>query len=183
MIADKALRDRYFEKYNGKEIEKCIQCGTCSGSCPLAAYMDFGPRQLFAMVREGDMSAVLNANTMWMCVSCYNCVVKCPRGISITDHMYSLKKMAIENGVKLPSIRHLYQSFNAPIEKYGRITDMAVMQGYGWRHPGDVMANLSLGLKLTFRKRLEVKPSPVKDMQGFQRVLKKAKHLKLEMGS
>ncbi len=177
MMSDSVLRDRFFNKYRGREIENCIQCGMCSGSCPLAPHMDFGPRQLFAMAREGDMGEVLHANTMWLCVSCYHCVVKCPREISITDHMYSLKKMATEVGIKPPKMLHLYRSFNAPVEKYGRLTDVAAMAGYGLRHPGDAIANVPLGLKMAARKRLEIKLASVRNIQGFKRVLKKAKEL------
>lgn len=177
MIADSVLRDRFFTKYHGHEIENCIQCGMCSGSCPLAAHMDYGPRQLFAMAREGDMNEVLHANTMWLCVSCYNCMVKCPRGISITDHLYSLKKMAVEIGVKPPKMLHLYRSFNVPVERNGRLTDVMVMAGYGLRHPGDATANIPLGWKMAVRKRLELKPASIQNISGFQRVLQKVKEL------
>ncbi len=58
-----ALKEKFFEKYHGLELQNCIQCGSCSGSCPLAPYMDYGPRQLFELAREGDMEEVLKANT------------------------------------------------------------------------------------------------------------------------
>ncbi len=177
MTADPVLRDRFFKKYHGAEIQNCIQCGTCSGSCPLAEHMDFGPRQLFAMVREGDMSAALHANTMWLCVSCYHCMVKCPRGISITDHMYSLKKMAVEEGVKAPKMLHLYLSFNAPVEKHGRLTDVAAMAGFGLRHPLAALGNMGLGMKLAAKNRLEFKPRTVSNIAGFKKVMEKAKEL------
>ncbi len=171
------LKDRFFKQYHGEEIEKCIQCGTCSGSCPFAPYMDFGPRQLFAMAREGYMDEVLHANTMWFCVSCYNCVVKCPRGIAITDHMYSLKKMAVREGIKAPAMLDLYNSFNAPVENFGRLTDVAAMTGFGLRHPVSALKNLPLGIKLILKKRLEIKPHPLDNLEGFQKVMKKAEEL------
>ena len=31
-----ALKAIFFKKYHGEEIQNCIQCGSCSGSCPLA---------------------------------------------------------------------------------------------------------------------------------------------------
>ena len=30
------------------DIDRCIQCGTCSSSCPSADYMDYSPRQTIA---------------------------------------------------------------------------------------------------------------------------------------
>jgi len=139
--------------------------------------MDFGPRQLFAMAREGDMREVLHANTMWFCVSCYHCVVKCPRGISITEHMYSLKKMAMEIGIKPPRMLDLYQSFNAPVEKHGRLTDVAAMAGYGLRHPVAAFKNIPLGMKLVAKNRLEFKTRPVDNIAGFKKVMEKAEEL------
>jgi heterodisulfide reductase subunit C len=174
-----ALKARFFEKYHGEEIQNCIQCGSCSGSCPLAPFMDYGPRQLFELAREGDMEDALKANTMWLCVSCYNCVVKCPRDIVITDHMYALKKMAIGEGIqahgaKLPD---LYEAFRGPVERYGKITDIQVMNRYAFRHPVDVMKNAFLALKLAKRKRLEHKVHPVKNLVGFKKVMTKAREL------
>ena len=177
MTDNTTLKDRFFKKYHGEEIQKCIQCGTCSGSCPFAPYMDFGPRQLFAMAREGDMDEVLNSNTMWFCVSCYNCVVKCPRDISITDHMYSLKKMAAKEGVKPPAMLDLYRSFNSPVEKYGRLTDAAAMAEFGLRHPVAALKNMPLGVKLVLKKRLEIKPRPLDNLPGFIKVMEKAEEI------
>ena len=38
----------------GGKLSLCMQCGVCSGSCPLGATeMDHGPRKLFMMVRAG----------------------------------------------------------------------------------------------------------------------------------
>ncbi len=35
------------------EINRCIQCGTCSSSCPMAVYMDYPPRKIIAMIKSG----------------------------------------------------------------------------------------------------------------------------------
>lgn len=177
MSPESDLKQIFMERYHGREIEKCIQCGTCSGSCPLAEQMDFGPRQLFAMAREGDMNEVLHANTMWFCVSCYQCVVKCPRGISITEHMYSLKKMAAAAGIRPPKMLHLYQSFNMPVEQFGRLTDLTAMAGFGLRHPVDAAANIMLGAKMALRGRLDIRPATLRHPEGLRRVLEKAKEL------
>ncbi len=36
-----------------EQLESCIQCGTCSGVCPLSIYMDYTPRRVMALTR-GD---------------------------------------------------------------------------------------------------------------------------------
>jgi len=54
--------------------------------------MDFAPRRIIALVREGFREDALSCQTIWLCASCYACAVHCPRQIHITDVMYSLKK-------------------------------------------------------------------------------------------
>ena len=33
---------------NGEKIKQCIQCGTCSASCPTSGVMEYGPREIIA---------------------------------------------------------------------------------------------------------------------------------------
>ena len=55
----------------GEEIRLCIQCGTCTASCPNANKMDYAPRQIIAMARAGMLDEVLSSNSMWYCASCF----------------------------------------------------------------------------------------------------------------
>ena len=49
-----------------EQLQSCIQCGTCSGTCPLSIYMDFSPRQVVALVRAAGETACWRANcTIW----------------------------------------------------------------------------------------------------------------------
>lgn len=76
-------------------IQGCIQCGTCSASCPVVEFMDHSPREIIAMIRADLKDQVLLSNTFWYCASCYECAVRCPRGINITDMMYALKRYSL----------------------------------------------------------------------------------------
>ncbi len=60
----------------GDWVKMCMQCGVCSGSCPLGPYWDHPPQELFMMIRAGKRDEVLESTSMWMCTSCYNCTVK-----------------------------------------------------------------------------------------------------------
>ena len=76
----------------GNPINSCLQCGTCSATCPVASggFMDNSPRRIIALIRSGFKDQVLKANTYWYCASCYQCTVRCPRGIDIAELMYGL---------------------------------------------------------------------------------------------
>jgi heterodisulfide reductase subunit C len=82
----------------GEGIRLCIQCGTCTASCPNADKMEHTPSQLIAMVRAGMRKEVLSSDAMWFCLSCYLCTVRCPRGIRQTDLMHTLAYLSVREG-------------------------------------------------------------------------------------
>lgn len=87
-----------------ESLLSCIQCGTCSASCPTAYAMDYTPRQLWQMVRLGLEAEVLTSRTFWLCTVCKSCQVRCPRGIRITDTMVALKEYAHRRGAQVPDL-------------------------------------------------------------------------------
>lgn len=107
------------------QLQACIQCGTCSGICPLSIYMDYTPRRVIALVRADFKNEVLRSHTVWLCASCYACTVECPRQIRITDIMYGLKQRAIKEGIypKHFPIPVLAKEFSQMVLRKGRITE------------------------------------------------------------
>jgi heterodisulfide reductase subunit D len=97
---DPTLAERVTPKW--EELFSCMQCGTCSSSCPTAYAMDYTPRQLWQMMRLGMEEEVLNSQTFWLCTACKSCQVRCPRGISLTDTMLALKEYATRKEVGVP---------------------------------------------------------------------------------
>ena len=57
IVLESGTRHDFIEEIHevpgGERIKDCIQCGTCSGSCPASYFMDNPPRKLFAMLRAG----------------------------------------------------------------------------------------------------------------------------------
>lgn len=112
-----------------ENLDKCIQCGTCSGSCPLSIYMDLTPRRVIELTRSGFRKEVLESFTIWLCASCYACTVECPKEIGITDIMYALKQKAIREKVypkKFP-IPILAKEFFGMVRRHGRITESVLV--------------------------------------------------------
>ncbi len=86
----------------GERVIACYQCGTCSGSCPTAAAMDYNPRSILHMLRLGLGERVLQSRSIWLCTSCYSCTARCPREIEIGDTMLALRRIAVNRGLELP---------------------------------------------------------------------------------
>ena len=69
----------------GEDLHKCMQCGTCTGTCPWPQVKEFSPRQVIRMVSLGFEG--YEQEDLWNCVTCNACVVRCPRGIDLVDVM------------------------------------------------------------------------------------------------
>lgn len=159
----------------GEDILKCIQCGVCSGTCPLSLYMDYMPRQVIGMVREGFKDDVLTSQTIWVCSSCYACTVECPRQIKLTDVMYTLKRMAIEKGIypkDLP-IPILAREFFDIVAKKGRSSEVALMIRVGMKTGVLRLARkLGFGFKLMRKGRLSPRMERVSNPSEISKIVK-----------
>jgi quinone-modifying oxidoreductase subunit QmoC len=129
-IKFEADRDPEFARWirqtvGGERIRHCLQCGLCSGACPLSLYMDYTPRRLMQLSREGFKEEVLSSFSIWLCTCCYACMVECPKKINITHLMYALKERAIREGFypKRFPIPVMAREFAHMVLRSGRITE------------------------------------------------------------
>lgn len=166
------------EKSFSEEISRCIQCGTCSSSCPMAEYMDYTPRKIIAMIKHGFKDDVLKSFTPWLCASCYSCQVRCPSQIKITDVMYSLKRKAVDAGVypaKLP-VPALAQSMHNLIAKNGRNSELWVVIFMYMRLKNFIapLKMAGMGIDLMKTGRLSLKMEKIKNRKQLHDLVKAA---------
>jgi quinone-modifying oxidoreductase, subunit QmoC len=157
-----------------ERLKDCIQCGTCSGVCPLSLYMDHGPRQVMALARAGFREEVLRSRTLWLCASCYACTTECPRQIRITDILYELKQRAIRAGLapkNLPTPA-LASEFARMVAERGRVTESElVMRLYLKTDWLAALGNWRLGLGLMSRGRFPLRPEKIQQTGSLKRML------------
>jgi heterodisulfide reductase subunit C len=159
---------------NGENLLTCIQCGTCSSTCPLSIYMDYTPRRIIAMTRAGFKSEVLRTFTIWLCSSCYACTVECPRQIKITDLMYALKQRAIKEGVypRRFGIPVLAREFYKVVQKHGRNNEGQVILNLVFKtNPFQHLKKAVMGIKLWFLGRISLKRDRIKNREELQKIL------------
>ncbi len=82
------------EELSGENINLCFQCGACSSGCPLTAEMDLLPSTVIRFVQLG-LDDALESKTIWVCSTCFNCEVRCPRGIDVANVMEALRQMVL----------------------------------------------------------------------------------------
>jgi len=95
---DDKLRRKVIE-ISGQNFHTCFQCGTCSGSCPMADHITVIPRKIMALLQLGNKKALEEANTPWICASCHTCMVRCPRGIDIPKVMEALRLVKLRQNI------------------------------------------------------------------------------------
>lgn len=167
----------------GECIRWCIQCGTCSGSCPNVNRMRHTPREIIALARAGMREEVLSSNTMWFCVSCYLCAARCPRGIPLTDIMYALKNLAIKEHIVRRGGRSstLARTFVENVNRDGRQSEFGLMRRYFFRiyrfNPVGVASQIPLALKLLTRGRIPFRPHRIKGREDLRAIMKKVASL------
>jgi Fe-S oxidoreductase len=75
--------------FNDPRIRACVQCGDCSGVCPVGYLMDFPPSRIIAAMRANCLDRVTAAETIWMCMACSACTAVCPAQIPVTLNIMS----------------------------------------------------------------------------------------------
>ena len=168
------LLRRVYELPHGKKIDECIQCGTCSASCPTSGAMEYGPREIIAALRAGMLDRVLRSNTVWLCTSCYSCVVRCPADIPFTDIMYELKWLGVKYGIspKKSTTAAMANSFCEMIDKHGRNSDMKLILKYYMRtSPWKILGQMGLATKLFFKGRMDIFTKTIKGLDGLQKMM------------
>jgi heterodisulfide reductase subunit C len=164
----------------GERIRDCIQCGTCSGSCPVSYFMDNPPRKLIAMIRAGMRDEVLQSESLWLCTSCYSCTQRCPRGIACTDIMYALKRLAMAEGKAHGSAKAtaLASSFAEVIEKRGRNHEPALLvRFYMKADPWAMMRKAPLGMRLMSRGRMPLAGEKIKEIDQIRAIIAKTEEI------
>jgi len=141
---------------DGRLVHRCIQCGTCTASCPAAHAMDLSPRRMWRMAQLGLADEVLHSKTMWLCSLCYQCQVRCPRGIPLTETITRLKELALERGtVRWRESTVFYRAFTNVMRRYGRMREIEFMALYLLgTNPLAALGYAKLGLTLLARGKV-----------------------------
>ncbi|MBQ3073310.1 MAG: 4Fe-4S dicluster domain-containing protein [Ruminococcus sp.] len=88
------LRDEII-RISGANPAKCMRCGKCSATCPAYDEMEYHPHQFVNMVECGDIEPLLNSESLYMCLSCFACIERCPRGVEPAKFVEAVRLTAI----------------------------------------------------------------------------------------
>ena len=160
-------------------VRACIQCGTCSASCPNEFAMDHTPRQLWRMVLMGQKAEIFRTQTFAMCSTCYYCTLRCPRGLPLSEAMSALKQIAArENNPRYRQSTLFYKKFIHSVRRRGRVSEMEFMTLYfaALKKPLAPLKFVPLGIKLMGKGKVAISP-PIRATRPLESIFRKIEAL------
>lgn len=103
-------------KMNAQELAQkhklleCIQCGICTGSCPVARKTSLNIRRYMREVSALGKLVIHPQNELWSCTTCSTCGVRCPKDLAPYEFLIDIRSMAVEEGQIAPTIRDALES-------------------------------------------------------------------------
>jgi len=120
------------------DFRMCMQCGECTGSCPVSVKSKLNPRRLMleiaytiANVKYMTMYPSVNVqqkSEVWDCTTCHTCSQLCPRDVDPMEVLIGLRGLLVEEG-RIPStLREALERFY----KYGNPWGMSRSRRSEW---------------------------------------------------
>lgn len=171
-----AVRDQNFirevEKESGQCVSNCYQCGNCTAGCPCGPEYDLQVSQVMRAVQIGDKETVLNAGSLWLCVSCSTCTARCPNSIDVARVMDTLRHIAAREGKKNYAMNAFWDSFLRTVRYCGRTYELGVMSLFMAR-TGRLFTDLDLAPKVLPKGKLPFIPHAIKGRDEVGRIFKR----------
>ncbi len=126
-------------------------------------------------VQLGLKDQVLNSRSLWMCLSCSTCSLRCPNDIDVAAVMETLRHMARKEGrVTVPKVEKFWFSFLDTVRRFGRTYEIGTMALYMLRSMR-VFTDVDLAPAALAKQKLGFKPhvTPNGGAEAVGRILKR----------
>ena len=88
---------------------ECIQCGRCTGGCPVSLKTVLNVRRLIYDTLLDSMSVDTHPE-LWDCTTCTTCSVRCPKEVNPAELIVGLRTVLVDNGRLPPTVRDALKS-------------------------------------------------------------------------
>ena len=83
----------------------CIQCGKCTGGCPMSLKTRFNIRRLIYETIVGHGLDLQGRDELWDCTTCATCAIRCPKGVNPVDVIVGMRSHLVDGGRIPPTVR------------------------------------------------------------------------------
>ena len=169
----RGLAEEIMAEY-GEDVNRCYQCLKCSAGCPMTFAMDYAPSQVMRMIQLGQEEDLLASKTIWVCVTCNTCSIRCPNDIDIALVIDSLRERALRKGRQpaKENVALFHKYFLDNVKKRGRTFEGELLARYQLK-TGQAFQNAGLGLRMFLKGRLGVLPESVSNKKAFREIYRR----------
>jgi len=103
--SDMSNADALFIEKSG--LRRCMDCGTCTATCPAGGFTPFNIRKIHTLFRRGQYDSL--QEELSKCMLCGKCTLVCPRSVNLRGtiiKMRTLLSSAPEMDEELDSYLH-----------------------------------------------------------------------------
>lgn len=103
------IESRQFSREHG--LYACIQCGKCTGGCPMAIKTRLNPRNLiYRLLVAGNGFDLEGIEELWDCTTCNTCYSRCPKLVNPMEAFIALRSAIVEKGRVHPNVKTALES-------------------------------------------------------------------------
>lgn len=104
-----------------KELQRCMQCGKCTASCPASFIFEgFSPRDVMLRAMSGEIEELVLGKEIWQCGQCLSCAARCPRDCSPAVIIQVLRIMALRFNPDIDYMRQIEKGVKRNLYKTGQ---------------------------------------------------------------
>lgn len=92
LLIDDDLWEELLDCTDGATAE-CFQCGVCTATCPWGLVRE-KPLSVRTLMRQAQIGVRIGDSNLWLCTTCAQCEVYCPRGVDIAEVFRGLRTVA-----------------------------------------------------------------------------------------
>lgn len=164
---------REVEEESGQKLSTCYQCGNCTAGCPGAEVYDRQVSQIMRAVQLGLREETLGNRSLWLCLSCSTCTLRCPNNIDVATVMETLRHMARREGmVQDRPIESFWKAFLDTVRTTGRSFELGVMADYMLR-TGRGWGNMDIAPTALLKRKLPFLPHFIDGHEEVGRIFKR----------
>jgi len=79
-------------------LRECIQCGMCTGSCPVSIKLPLNVRRIVRQIGLFYELPLEPVEVLWACTTCGTCELRCPKELKPFEAVISLRSVLVEEG-------------------------------------------------------------------------------------
>lgn len=107
-LMNEELQD-FIQKY---DLYGCIQCGRCTGGCPVTVRTNLNVRRfVYDSLNKDMLDDLAKLPEIWDCTACNTCAVRCPKGLKPLEVLMGLRNiLVVEQGTVQTTVRDALES-------------------------------------------------------------------------